>query len=319
LTDANDAAAFDAAQANAAAVAAVEAMLATTPVPVSTTDGAPQPVPTTTSAPAPAEPPAPVPALSAPIEADLARRMADVARVEAEAVRQRAEAKAELEAVRAEAERLKAEHEALERELAENPLSVLEKRKWTLESLVQSAATLATPEAVRIARVEAELKATKAEVAAREAAAREADAARAKAEAQATLKTQLIPTQIATIKDELPYLHAWFDPAQLSEAVYGIMGQRFLETKGAATVEPVEAARQLEKALRERVQRLPGASVTPPTPAAASITPTVKPSVTVTNATTQAAPNTSAPDPYNREALDARAMAELAAAMNQRA
>ncbi len=314
--DTDSANALDHATANAAAVAAVEGMLASTEASAAPAAVvAPTVAPTSgTALPAQAAPAITTPVLSPEVAADLSSRMAAVARAEAESVRQRAEHRAESEATKAELARIAAEHAELERALAENPLKVLEARKWTLESLVQSAATQATPEAVRTSRVEAELERVKAEIAKRDADAQAASAEAARNQAAATLKTQLIPTQLATVKDEIPYLRAWFNEGALVDAVYGIMGQKFRETNGTETVEPVEAARQLEKALRERVQRLPGASVTPPTPSVIPST-VVRPSATITNQHTQAGPNTSAINPFDRAALDARAMAELAAAM----
>jgi hypothetical protein len=81
---------------------------------------------------------------------------------------------------------------------------------------------------------------------------------------------------------------------------------------------PQAAAQQLEKQLRERVERLPGAKVTPPAHAATSGTPkpVVKPSVTMTNNQTQQRGTQPVPNPFDVGALNKAAEAELVAMLN---
>lgn len=287
---------------NAQAEAALEQALAGKEAP-------PEPA----AAPAAKAPEPVAPAAPSPVEADLNARIQAAAKLEAEAVRQRSEAKAELEALRAEAAQAKAAREALEREVAENPLKVLERHKWSLESLVQHAASRSTPDAVAQGRLADEVAAVKAELAKRDAAAQ---AERAQAEAvaaQRQLKETYIPEKLREVQAEIPTLSAWLEPAEVVEAVYGLMGREYQRTNGRGTLEPQEAARQLETQLRARVQRLPGAQVTPAKQAPSTPAKPVQPSRTVTNELTQSRGAQPVANPYDQNALNARAVAELAA------
>lgn len=298
---------------NAQAVASLEQALAAAGAPEAPTQLPAADVVADVPAPdKPATPPASDPAL-----ADINARMAEVARKEMDAVRERQELKAAHDAIKADAARVQAEHATLQQALKENPLKALEALGWDLESLVRSAATQQTPEAVRVSRAEQQLAELKAELAKRDeaAAAREAEGARL--DAHRRLMTEVIPAGIDTVKDSIPTLRAWLGSDKaVVDAVYDLMGREYQRTNGTATLEPADAAKQLEAQMCERVKRLPGAKVTPPTPKTVSNPqPVTRPSAALTNQQTQHRGSPPPVSTLDRAALDQRAAAELAAMM----
>lgn len=265
--------------------------------------------------------PAPEAPVQPPMASDLDARIQAAARLEAEALRVRQEGKAELEQARAAAKAALERAEAMERELAENPLTLLERHKWDLESLVRLQAMGSTPEAVAQRRLQDELKQVKDGIAARDRAAAEAAAAAERQAARQQLVGQLIPAQVSEIKAEIPLVAGWFSEQELANAVFDLMGRELQRTNGRSTLEPKEAARQLEKQLRERVQRLPGATVTAPAETAPSKpnTPMVRPSATLTNQQTQSRGAKAPVDPFDRAALLRNAIEELNALSRRQA
>lgn len=253
-------------------------------------------------------------ALPDPAQADIAARVAELVRLESEQVRARQEVRAEAEAARGAASKAEAELAAFRAQLRENPLELLKANQWDIEQLIRAEASQGTPEAVRVARLEAKLQEFEAGTVKQSEAAKAADVARSQAEARATLTTQLIPAALEVVKDEIPVLTAWLGSREaVVEAVFDLMGREFTRTKGAATLEPQDAARKLEAQMRERVKRLPSVPVTTDAPEAASPKPVVKPSVTVTNKSTQHRGSTPQVDPFDVAALRKRAMDEAAA------
>lgn len=298
------------------ALAALEEALSTKPQASSEPPTAPA-EPAAAAAPAtPATPEDPV--LPDPAQAELARRVQELVRLESESLRRDQESKTAVAAAQAELARERAAREDMLRQLRENPMELLTKHQWDLESLVKAQASSMTPEAVRAARVEREMAELKAELAKRDEAAKAATAEAARSQALMQLKTQLIPAQLKAVESELPTLRAWMGEPELVEAVYDLMGREYRRTNGASTLEPQEAARQLESALRARVQRLPGAPVTAPASQPSSKpNPNVGPSATLTNQHTQHTPNPHTVDPTNEAALRRAALQELTAMFSQ--
>lgn len=227
-----------------------------------------------------------------PSEVAIAERLAEIVRAESALVAKQQAMKAEADAARAEAKRAAEQLAEYERQLAENPLELLRAKKWELEDIVKVAATKQTPEAVRIAKLEAEMARRDKLEAERQESAKAATAAQEAEAARKTLVQEYIPKQLAVAKDELKLCNLWFTPEELALEVYNVMGREFNRTKndpkGPTALEPAEAARKVEEALRKRVEKVnPSASVTPETKQAPKPKPTVKPSTTVTNQHTQ--------------------------------
>lgn len=228
----------------------------------------------------------PAAALPNPAEVAIAERIAEIVRAESALVAKQQGMRAEVDAAKAELQRAREELAAMKAKLAENPMDLLREHKWELEDIVKVAATKQTPEAVRIAKLEAliaerdrKAEAERAEQAAR-AQVSEAEAARTR------LLTSYIPEHVKVIADELPLATAWFSPEELAAEVFAEMGRQFHQTKVAP--EPAEAARKVEAALRARVEKVnPPAKVTPGSTQTPKPKPTVKPSTTVTNKQTQ--------------------------------
>lgn len=230
----------------------------------------------------PAAPPAPNAA-----EVAVAERIAEIVRAESALVAKQQEMKREVEAARAEAKRAAEQLAEYERQLAENPMDLLRSKKWELEDIVKVAATKQTPEAVRIAKLEAALAAREQKEAERQEQLRAAEQQREAEVARAKLVNEYIPAQLAIVKDELPLCNAWFEPEEFAREVYAVMGHEFSKTKTALA--PEEAARKVEAALRKRVEKVnPPSLVTQGSPKQPKPNkPTVKPSATVTNNQTQ--------------------------------
>lgn len=244
-----------------------------------------------------------------PAEVAVAERIAEIVRAESALVAKQQEMKREVEQARGEFKRAQDELAAMKAQLAENPMELLRANKWELEDIVKVAATKQTPEAVRIAKLEAAI-AERDRRDAEAATARQAATTQSEAEsARAKLINEYIPAQLAVAKDELPLCSKWFEPDELAREVYAVMGHEYSKSKVALA--PEEAARRVEAALRKRVEKVnPSSLVTQDvTKQPKPKPPTVKPSATVTNATTQHRTTDSEPvkpgdlDGYRRQAL----------------
>jgi hypothetical protein len=246
------------------------------------------------AAPEPAKPAAepakaaePAATLPNPAEVAVAEKIAELVRAESALVAKQQAMKAEADAARAEAKAAADKLAAIEAQLAENPMELLRARKWELEDIVKVAATKQTPEAVRIAKLEAAI-AERDRKEAEAAQQRQAVSAQTEAEqARTKLINEYIPAQLAIAKDELPLCSKWFEPDELAREVYAVMGHEYSKTKVALA--PEEAARRVEAALRKRVEKVnPSSLVTQDvTKQPKPKQPTVKPSATVTNSQTQ--------------------------------
>ena len=249
-----------------------------------------------------------------PAEEAVKARIAELVAKEQEVLQARQASKAEVEAANRALAELQRRFDEREAELRDAPMKALERYKWDLESLINHTARQSTPAEVEAKRIRDEVASLRQDLTKRDEAAAQAAQQAAAQRAMATLKEAIIPAKLEVIKDELPYLHAWHkSPGAVIDAVYTLMGQTFDSSKGATVLEPQAAARQLEKELRDRVQALPGAKVTPPT----TSTPqpkqpvAVKPSKTLTNHQTQAHPVVQDTDPFDRAARAAKALAVL--------
>lgn len=237
--------------------------------------------------PAPVAPPAEPPPVPNPAEVAVAEKLAELVRAESALVAKQQAMKADADEARAKARAAEEKLAAIEAQLAENPMELLRARKWELEDIVKVAATKQTPEAVRIAKLEAKIAERDAEAARAAEAAKVAGAQSEAEQARAKLINEYIPAQLAIAKDELPLCSKWFEPDELAREVYAVMGHEYARTKTA--LEPAEAARRVEAALRKRVEKVnPSSPVTQESASKPKTSkPTVKPSATVTNTQTQ--------------------------------
>lgn len=266
------------------------------------------------AAPAAAAPPPPAP--DGPGAAPAPAPTQDVVEmVRAEAARQR-----EIEAAKAEA-RAAAERERtaaqkladLEARLAADPDKVLAEKGWDMENLNRRVLQGATPDAVRVNRLEAELKALKDAQAARDREqATAAEAAQASRSIEQFKDTAV--AQLSAVKDQFPLTHAFLEPQELREALYDVMSQEYQASGGTTRLTPAQAATRLESQLTARATRLKAILGTPST---AAVPPAPKPTVppaTITNATASQTPDPSV-DPLDNLMLSPAELARVGAQM----